>query len=160
MAHPYFMRILPPRRESEWKRFIDALGSVFPKPLPRVLGFTRCFHFDSDYRPISEVSLKAALKVKGIKRGEPINNERLIDLDSLAPCSQSSALQAPKFIADARRELSAQSILILKRAGQEGYRIETESPEVIRIERGNEGAFHLASNFDIESLGREKNWIL
>ncbi len=63
-AHPHLLRLLPPQREVEWQKFLAALGSVFPHPLPSHLGITRFFHFDKDYRPIPEVSLRAVLKAK------------------------------------------------------------------------------------------------
>ena len=64
-AHPHLMRILPPDREIEWRRFLDAFRGVFPHPFPDYLGIIRFFHFDREGRPIGEISLKALLRAKG-----------------------------------------------------------------------------------------------
>jgi MFS family permease len=66
-AHPHLLRLLPADREIAWQQFLEALGDLFPYPLPPYLGITRFFHFDRDYRPIPEPSLRAVLQAKGIR---------------------------------------------------------------------------------------------
>jgi hypothetical protein len=66
MAHPHLMRILPPDREIEWKRFLDEFGSAFPHRFPTYLGITRFFRFDRDARPVGETSLRALIRAKGM----------------------------------------------------------------------------------------------
>jgi hypothetical protein len=50
-AHPNLLQLSPPEREAEWGRFRDALGDVFPKPLPEVLGEARFLYFTEDWAP-------------------------------------------------------------------------------------------------------------
>lgn len=50
-AHPHLLRVSAQERESEWTIFRRALGNLFPKPLPEVLGDTRLICFASDWTP-------------------------------------------------------------------------------------------------------------
>ncbi len=51
-AHPNILDLDAFQRDKEWSRFLDALGSLFPKPLPTSLGQTRFFAFGPDFEPI------------------------------------------------------------------------------------------------------------
>lgn len=51
-AHPHLLRVSAQERESGWTIFRRALGNLFPKPLPEVLGDTRLICFASDWTPI------------------------------------------------------------------------------------------------------------
>ncbi len=51
-AHPQLLHLGAAEREAEWKKFIGALGGVFPKPLPESLGDARFFCFAADWTPI------------------------------------------------------------------------------------------------------------
>jgi hypothetical protein len=66
-AHPHLLRLLPPHREIEWQSFLAALGSVFPQPLPPYLGISIFFHFDEQFRPTGEPSLRSVLSAKGMR---------------------------------------------------------------------------------------------
>lgn len=50
-AHPHIMRLAPREREAEWSRFLVALGSAFPKPLPERLGEARFIYFSAGWAP-------------------------------------------------------------------------------------------------------------
>lgn len=52
-AHPHLLDLDPEEREVEWSRFVDGLGTLFPKPLPKPLGETRFFAFGPDFTPIA-----------------------------------------------------------------------------------------------------------
>ena len=52
-AHPHLLDLDPDEREVEWARFVDGLGTLFPKPLPKPLGETRFFAFGPDFEPIA-----------------------------------------------------------------------------------------------------------
>lgn len=52
-AHPHLLDLDPEEREVEWSRFVDGLGTLFPKPLPKPLGETRFFAFGPDFEPIA-----------------------------------------------------------------------------------------------------------
>jgi hypothetical protein len=52
-AHPHLLDLDPDEREVEWSRFVDGLGTLFPKPLPKPLGETRFFAFGPDFEPIA-----------------------------------------------------------------------------------------------------------
>jgi hypothetical protein len=51
-AHPHVLRAGAAEREAEWRRFLEAVGGVFPKPLPQSLGDTRFICFAPDWTPI------------------------------------------------------------------------------------------------------------
>ena len=51
-AHPHLLRVGAAEREAEWRKFIEALGPVFPKPLPEFLGDARFICFAADWTPI------------------------------------------------------------------------------------------------------------
>lgn len=51
-AHPHLLDLDTAEREAEWSVFVDGLGQLFPKPLPKPLGKTRYFAFDPDFTPI------------------------------------------------------------------------------------------------------------
>jgi hypothetical protein len=51
-AHPWLLDLDPDEREAEWTAFVDGLGQLFPKPLPKPLGKTQVFAFDADFTPI------------------------------------------------------------------------------------------------------------
>lgn len=51
-AHPHLLDLDPAEREAEWSAFVDGLGQLFPKPLPKPLGKTEVFAFDADFTPI------------------------------------------------------------------------------------------------------------
>ena len=60
-------------REQEWVRFLDMMGNVFPKPLPRRLRDTQFIYFDKLFNPIEMGSqgifgnpLLAVLRSKGL----------------------------------------------------------------------------------------------
>jgi tetratricopeptide (TPR) repeat protein/uncharacterized membrane protein HdeD (DUF308 family) len=77
-AHPHLLDLDADEREVEWSGFVDGLGSLFPKPLPKPLGATRFFAFDKDFTPIPfgsrgwpfqgalTGSLRALLRAKGV----------------------------------------------------------------------------------------------
>lgn len=50
-AHPHLLKLDAAQREAEWRAFIDRLGNLFPKPLPRTLGDIRFFYFGPDFEP-------------------------------------------------------------------------------------------------------------
>ncbi len=52
-AHPHLLDLDPDEREAEWSRFVDGLGTLFPKALPKPLGDTRFFAFDRDFNPVA-----------------------------------------------------------------------------------------------------------
>jgi hypothetical protein len=51
-AHPHLLRLSVAEREAEWTRFRESLGTIFPKPLPAVLGNARFVCFASDWEPV------------------------------------------------------------------------------------------------------------
>jgi hypothetical protein len=51
-AHPHLLRAGAAEREAEWRKFLEALGPVFPKPLPESLGDARFICFTPDWTPI------------------------------------------------------------------------------------------------------------
>jgi hypothetical protein len=51
-AHPHLLDLDADEREAEWASFVDGLGALFPKPLPKPLGAVRFFAFDEDFTPI------------------------------------------------------------------------------------------------------------
>lgn len=51
-AHPHMLRAGAAEREAEWRNFLEALGPVFPKPLPEFLGDARFICFAEDWTPI------------------------------------------------------------------------------------------------------------
>jgi hypothetical protein len=51
-AHPHLLDLDADEREAQWASFVDGLGGLFPKPLPKPLGATRLFAFDSEFTPI------------------------------------------------------------------------------------------------------------
>lgn len=51
-AHPHLLDLDAPEREAEWAAFVDGLGQLFPKPLPKPLGKTQYFAFGPDFTPI------------------------------------------------------------------------------------------------------------
>jgi hypothetical protein len=71
--HPRALRLRAAEREQEWVRFLDMMGSVFPKPLPRRLRDTRFIYFDKLFNPVEVGSqgifgnpLLAVLRSKGL----------------------------------------------------------------------------------------------
>ena len=52
-AHPHLLDLDEDEREAEWSRFVDGLGTLFPRPLPKPLGATRFFAFSPDFEPIA-----------------------------------------------------------------------------------------------------------
>jgi hypothetical protein len=50
-AHPHLLRLSESERETEWSRFRQQLGGVFPKPLPERLGEARFIYFEPDWTP-------------------------------------------------------------------------------------------------------------
>ena len=52
-AHPHLLDLDEDEREAEWSRFVDGLGILFPRPLPKPLGATRFFAFSPDFEPIA-----------------------------------------------------------------------------------------------------------
>lgn len=74
--HPRALRLRAAEREQEWVRFLDLMGSVFPKPLPRRLRDTRFIYFDKLFNPVEVGSqgifgnpLLAVLRGKGFVIG-------------------------------------------------------------------------------------------
>jgi hypothetical protein len=77
-AHPHLLDLDADEREAQWSCFVDGLGGLFPKPLPKPLGATRFFAFDKDFTPIPfaskrwthqsamMASLRALLRAKDI----------------------------------------------------------------------------------------------
>jgi hypothetical protein len=51
-AHPHLLRVGTAEREVEWAKFLQALGGVFPRPLPEHLGDARFICFAADWTPI------------------------------------------------------------------------------------------------------------
>ncbi|HLH11276.1 MAG TPA: hypothetical protein VKV77_05275 [Methylovirgula sp.] len=51
-AHPHLLDLDRDEREAQWAGFVDGLGNLFPKPLPKPLGRTRFFAFAKDFTPI------------------------------------------------------------------------------------------------------------
>jgi hypothetical protein len=73
--HPRALRLGTAEREREWVRFLDMMGSVFPKPLPRRLRDTHFIYFDKLFNPVEVGSqgifgnpLLAVLRSKGLVR--------------------------------------------------------------------------------------------
>jgi hypothetical protein len=50
-AHPHVLGLAGPARQEEWARFLNAVGSSLPVPLPRELGEQRFFFFDDRWAP-------------------------------------------------------------------------------------------------------------
>jgi hypothetical protein len=81
-AHPHLLRLKAADREAEWRRFLAALGSLFPKPLPERLGAARFIHFDSAFNPVLVVpegrwwqlrrACRAVLAAKDLPKPDPV----------------------------------------------------------------------------------------
>ena len=77
-AHPRLLDLDADEREAQWASFVDGLGGLFPKPLPKPLGATQFFAFDKEFTPIPfadrgflflgalTASLHALLRFKGL----------------------------------------------------------------------------------------------
>jgi hypothetical protein len=50
-AHPHLLGLTGPAKQAEWTRFLDAVGSILPVPLPRELGEQRFFFFNDRWEP-------------------------------------------------------------------------------------------------------------
>jgi len=63
-AHPHLLDLDAAEREAEWAVFVDGLGTLFPKPLPKPLGKTTFFAFDKDFTPVpyADKPLRPALR--------------------------------------------------------------------------------------------------
>ena len=67
-AHPHLLRIGGPEREAEWRKFLEMMGPLFPKPLPAILGRARFFYFTKDWAPRAvapPLSLRGILNPNG-----------------------------------------------------------------------------------------------
>ncbi len=76
-AHPWLLDLDPDEREAEWAAFVDGLGQLFPKPLPKPLGKTQVFAFDADFSAIpykgvwGHTAFNQALSAKQIPPYDP-----------------------------------------------------------------------------------------
>ncbi|MEW6436024.1 MAG: hypothetical protein AB1508_02505 [Pseudomonadota bacterium] len=50
--HPQLLDLDANEREAQWRGFVDGLGTLFPKPLPKPLGKVQFFAFGKDFTPI------------------------------------------------------------------------------------------------------------
>ncbi len=87
--HPQLLDLDANEREAQWSAFIDGLGTLFPKPLPKPLGDTQFFAFDKDFTPIPftarrltpkgrlMASLRALLRAKDIAPYDKVRTARL-----------------------------------------------------------------------------------
>jgi hypothetical protein len=83
-AHPHLLDLDEDEREAEWARFVDGLGTLFPKPMPKPLGRTRFFAFGPGFEPIpfagrgggagpaQSRALRKLLIAKGVPPFDPI----------------------------------------------------------------------------------------
>lgn len=77
VAHPQLLPLPESQRQEEWARFLEVLGALFPKPMPRTLGNVHLLHFDHDGQP-RPISPERAAVFGGLRRKH--NLDRAIDL--------------------------------------------------------------------------------
>lgn len=86
--HPQLLDLDANEREAQWRGFVDGLGTLFPKPLPKPLGKVQFFAFDKDFTPIPfsawrltaqgrlMASLRALLRGKDIPPYDTVHTAR------------------------------------------------------------------------------------